>query len=254
MNQFATVNDVPIVSLGETPTASELRERAYRELLRQAAIADGLLAQGRDAESARNDDEIEAAIEKLLDQKLHVPEPEDATCRRYFAANRARFQRGERVRARHILFAVTPGVDVVALRQRAEAALLDVRSHERTDTARFDRAAKALSNCPSSVDGGDLGWLRAEDCAPEFAKEIFGKTDLGVLPRLVHTRFGLHVVEVIAREPGAIPEYETVARAVAQAIRQRSYVTALSQYLRLLASDAKLVGIDLATADSPLLQ
>ena len=38
----------------------------------------------------------------------------------------------ERVRARHILFAVTPGVDVVALRKRAEDALLEVRCHDGT--------------------------------------------------------------------------------------------------------------------------
>jgi peptidyl-prolyl cis-trans isomerase C len=32
--------------------------------------------------------------------------------------------------ARHILFAVTQGVDVSALRQRAEATLLNVRCHD----------------------------------------------------------------------------------------------------------------------------
>jgi hypothetical protein len=42
-------------------------------------------------------------------------------------------------------------------------------------------------------------------CAPEFAREIFGKPEVGVLPRLVHSRFGLHVVEVLAREPGLEP-------------------------------------------------
>ena len=62
-----------------------------------------------------------------------------------------------------------------------------------------------------------MGWLTAQDCAPEFAREIFGKPEVGVLPRLVHSRFGLHVVEVLAREPGVEPPFEAVKSAVAQA-------------------------------------
>jgi hypothetical protein len=58
---------------------------------------------------------------------------------------------------------------------------------------------------------------------------------VGVLPRLVHSRFGLHVVEVLAREPGTQPDFEVVRSAVAQSLRQQSYATALRQYLSLLA-------------------
>ena len=32
-----------------------------------------------------------------------------------------------------------------------------------------------------------------------------------MLPRLVHSRFGLHVVEVLAREPGTAQSYEACA-------------------------------------------
>ena len=65
--------------------------------------------------------------------------------------------------------------------------------------SRFAVAAGSLSNCPSGAQGGDLGELTAPDCVAEFAREIFGKVEIGVLPRLVHSRFGLHVVEVQAR-------------------------------------------------------
>ena len=91
---------------------------------------------------------------------------------------------------------MTQGTDVVALRNRAETTLLDLRCHDVSAVGdRFAKAANALSNCPSGAEGGDLGWLITADCAPEFAKELFGHTDVGVLPRLVHSRYGLHVVE-----------------------------------------------------------
>jgi peptidyl-prolyl cis-trans isomerase C len=190
----------------------------------------------------------------LLERAIQVPEPSEEACRRHFEAKAAGYRTGERVLARHILFAVTPGVDVVALRKRAEATLLDVRCHDGAGEARFAAAARASSNCPTGADGGQLGWLCAADCAPEFAREVFGRVEVGVLPRLVHSRFGLHVVEVQAREPGAAQSFESVRGAVAMSLRQLTYVTALRQYLRLLAGESAVKGVDLDAADTPLVQ
>ena len=176
--------------------------------------------------------------------------------RRFHAGNAARWAVGERALVRHVLFAVTAGTDVNALRQRAEAALIDLRARTRSETEdRFAAAASQLSNCPSGADGGALGWLAAEDCAPEFGRELFGHSEVGVLPRLVHSRFGLHVVEVLQREGGSVPPYEAVRAQVLQALSQRAYATALRQLLQRLAGDARIEGVpDLAAADSPLLQ
>ena len=99
-----------------------------------------------------------------------------------------------------------------------------------------------------------MGWLRKDDCAPEFAKEVFAHTEIGVLPRLVHSRFGLHVVEVLEREPGVVPAFESVQGAVSNALRQQGFVTALRQYLRILASAAVVEGVSLDASDTPLVQ
>ena len=236
-------------------TEAECRQRASLELLRQAAIEDGLLASDdpQPAEGVMTEAAAEA-IDLWLAQNLHVPEPDEASCRRHHAAHIAQYSIGERVLARHILFAVTPGVDVKALRLRAEQALLDVRAEPK----RFADVARDLSNCPSSTEGGDLGWLSADDCAPEFARELFGQDEgtanVGVLPRLVHSRFGLHVVEVLQRDPGQVQPFEIVKDAVAQSLRQQVWVTALRQAMQLLAGRWEVHGVDLDATDSPLLQ
>lgn len=250
----AMVNGVALHQPGAALSAEDLRQRACTELLRQAAQAAGLL--GTDDEPAVDGAVSEAAaeaIDRLIEQQVVVPEPSIEACQRYYAANPSTFRVGERVLARHILFAVTPGIDVVALRKRAEIALLDVRCHD-SKSENFAEVARGLSNCPSGAAGGDLGWLEPGDCAPEFARELFGHIEIGVLPRLVHSRFGLHVVEVLAREPGTLQPFESVHPAVAQSLRQRTFVTALRQYLRLLAGAAELEGVDLDGADTPLVQ
>lgn len=254
--KMACINGVAIQTASDTADTDTLRQRAYSELLRQAAIARGLLASD-DAPALDGvlSEAASSAIETLLEQELDVPEPSESACLRYHAANQATYTTGERVDVRHILFAVTPGVDLNALRKQAEATLLNVRCHD--DQAledAFAKAARTLSNCPSGAEGGQLGWLTTADCAPEFAKELFGNKEIGVLPRLVHSRFGLHVVEVLAREAGIAQPFESVHGAVAMRLKQQTYVTALRQYLSLLSAQAQVQGIDLESAQTPLVQ
>jgi peptidyl-prolyl cis-trans isomerase C len=253
---IAHINGVALTTADDALSADEMRQRACSELLRQAAIHEGLLA-ASDMPTADGvlSEQASGAIELLLEKKLVIPEPSEQACRRHHGAHLASYSTGERVDLRHILFAVTQGVDVSALRLRAEATLLDVRCHDGKDSeAVFAKAASTLSNCPSGAAGGKLGWLGATDCAPEFAREIFGQTEVGVLPRLVHSRFGLHVVEVLKREPGLAQPFEAVHGAVAMALRQKTYVTALRQYLSLLAGAASILGVDLEAAETPLVQ
>ena len=262
MNDLATgirpvarINCVPLNSPGESLSDDELRQRACTELLRQAAQHNGLLA-ADDTPTADGviSEAAAAAIETLLESRLDVPEPSEEACQRHYSANLGSFSPGEKIHARHILFAVTQGVDVVALRKRAEATLLDVRCHDENNTEVFANVARELSNCPTAMQGGDLGWITRNDCAPEFAMELFGHAEVGVLPRLVHSRFGLHVVEVLQREPGAVQPFESVRGAVAMSLRQKTYVTALRQYLRVLAGQASVDGVGLEAIDTSLLQ
>lgn len=254
-DRVARVNGVALNRASEQPGVEALRQRACTELLRQAAMRDGLL----DAADAPPVDGVfsvaaTAAIEAWLERELRLPQPSDEACRRHHAAHPARYRSGERVLARHILFAVTPGADLVALRKRAEACLLDVRCHDSSGAGRFEQSARALSNCPSGEHGGELGWITPDDCAPEFARELFGHVEVGVLPRLVHSRFGLHVVEVQKREGGVPQSFESVRGAVETALRQQAWVTALRQCLHMLAGQATIEGVDLDAAATPLVQ
>jgi peptidyl-prolyl cis-trans isomerase C len=249
------IDGVALTAAGETLGAEALRQRACTELLRQAAQRAGLLAaddppprDGATSEAAS------AAIEALLERAIVLPEPSDEACRRHFEAHAAQYRVGDRAQVRHVLFAVTPGVDVRALRARAEAALLDLRCHRDGEADHFATSAATLSNCPSGAHGGELGWLVRDDCAPEFAREIFAGPEIGVLPRLVLSRCGLHVVEVLAREAGHAPTFESVRGAVVMALRQQHYVTALRQYLQLLSGAAHVQGVELDSADTPLVQ
>ncbi len=253
----AHVNGIALHEPGETLDAQTLRERACTELLRQQAVRAGLLPRYGGLIARAPDETQRQIIEAMVDQVVSVPEPTEDECRRHYAAQKSRFIVGQALHVRHILFAVTPGVNVHALTLRAEAALLELTRKD-VSPGRFEQLAGELSNCPSSAQGGDLGWLTPDDCAPELANELFFQSDsrwgMGVHPRLVNTRFGLHIIEVLGRKKGRLPEFEELRQQIASRLLLQSRTTALRQYMQLLVGEAQIEGVDLIGAESPLVQ
>lgn len=217
---------------------------AVHELLRQRACALGFLDKGAD------DEATERAIERTLEEEITVPEPSEEECHRWYDANRQPYRSGDLVHVRHILFQVTPRVSVPALRAFAEVMLKEIRA--RPDL--FEERAKKNSNCPSGAQGGNLGQVQRGQMVPEFGKAIFGTTTTGVLPALVKTRYGFHIVSVDQRIEGEQLPYEAVRGRIADQLREKTEARAISQYVQLLAAGANIEGVDLEAATSPLVQ
>ncbi len=253
----APVASINGIFLCATDAAVPLVELAYAELLRQQAVREGLLPGHDGLIAPALSDAQRAVIETMVDQAAASPQPTAEECQRYFDAHRSKFVVGQAVHARHILFAVTPGVDVQALAVHAEKALLSLLGNQVPET-RFATLAAELSNCPSGSSGGDLGWLAPGDCAPELAQELFPQTQgarsLGVQTRLVHTRFGFHILELLARREGRQLSYQDVRARVAAQMANQARAKALQQYMRLLVGQASVEGLTLEGVDSPLLQ
>ena len=220
------------------------RAAAVRELLRQRAVATGLAADEATPEA------VERAIEALLEREVPTPQADEAECRRLYERHAAEFEVGELVYARHILFAVTPGVDVAALRALAEKTLRDVQAHPQ----HFAERARELSNCPSRQNDGQLGQLARGECAPEFERAVFGSTQTGVLPQLVNSRHGFHIVFVDGRVAGRRLPFEQARPLIAARLAEAAAARALTQYVSVLAGEAQLEEVELAAATSPLVQ
>ncbi|MBN3792091.1 peptidylprolyl isomerase [Burkholderia sp. Ac-20353] len=225
------------------PLDAARRALVVRELLRQCAVALALIADG-----APLDD---AALDALLERELtHLPEPDRADCERYYAQHPARFRRNDIVYASHILFAVTDRVPLAPLRRRAESALAGVLAAPDT----FEAVAQASSNCPSAAVGGSLGQLLRGDTVPEFEAALFDTDALGVLPRLVNTRYGFHIVRIERRVAGDAVPFDEVETHIAAFLAERVRRNAMRQYIAILAGGARVEGLALDGANGPLVQ
>ena len=215
------------------PEAAAQHALVRRELLRQRARDLRLFAE-TDAASASDD----AIVDALFTRDVQVHRPTEAECRAYFHEHAGQFRVGDRVQASHILFAMSAGVPLSTTLARAQSALDAVLA----EPASFESVAQTMSDCPSGRAGGSLGMLARGSGAPEFELVLFSGDRLGVLPRLVNTRYGFHVVRIERRVKGRMPPFERVAERIAAQLYEQARVRALRHYVALLAGAAEISG------------
>jgi peptidyl-prolyl cis-trans isomerase C len=195
----------------------------------------------------------DAGIRRLLDTEIHVPEADDATCRRWFDANPARFRTPEAWHAVHLLVAADPADPAArtAARIRAEAALAEVKA----DPERLGDLARTISDCPSREQDGDLGLVTRGSTVPEFEAALRATRAGAVHEAVVETRYGFHVLHVLQRAEGRALPYDAVRGRIAEWLHEGVWRRAARQYMALLAGRATVEGIVLsADADGPLVQ
>ena len=232
------------------PASSATKARAaaaqalvVRELLAQEAARLGFTAAEADGASA---------FDRLLAAQIDIPDADEAACRRYYDANRARFRSPELYEAAHILIAA-PADDDAAL-ERAKAAAEALIATLQREPSRFAELAARHSDCPSKEAGGSLGQIGRRDVAPEIATFLAALDEGRLCPVPVRTRHGCHVLRLDRRALPADLPFEAVHERIAAYLSEAAWRNAVRQYIGLLAGRAAITGMDVQRWDSPLVQ
>lgn len=241
----ATVNGVPILArdlrttmqslaseqfkanLNSVPPEAhaELREMGLsrliaRELIFQAALAEGEVASFEEVEAEKNRilrqmgsprdfwerldaggmDEAsflrmlrkDVTVERKTSRRLdEIPDPDEQTIRDFFHEHADKLKSPVQVRVRHILLPDNP--------PQSDAVEASARKLLATATPEnFADLARQHSICPSAPGGGDLGFVRHEDLEPAFADAAF-QMPVGEIGGPVRTPFGLHLLLIEER-------------------------------------------------------
>lgn len=223
-----------------------------REILLQEARRLGIVPEPVGDGAGRRETEDEALVRGLVDREVTVPAADEAATRRYYEQNRRRFRTPALHEVRHILLPAAPDDDAAREAARAKANALIVALSAAPDT--FPAFAAEASACPSRAVGGSLGQIGPGQTVPEFEAALAAMTPGVVHGKPVETRYGLHVVEVShrveARELPFVAVRERIAAYLAESVQRR----ALAQYVAVLVGRAKIEGIEIAGAASPLVQ
>jgi peptidyl-prolyl cis-trans isomerase C len=231
-----------------TPVAAwqaAARALAVRELLLQEARRGDLRPEPAADAEGRRETEEEALIRGLIDSRITTPLPDEASCRRYYEGNRARFRSADIYEAAHILFAARrdPPEAFAAARERAGAVLARLND----DPTLFAELAVANSDCPSAAAGGNLGQLTRGATTPEFETALLALRPGEISRAPVETRYGLHIIRLDRHIAGRELPFDLVRDRIAGYLADRSRRMAIAQFVARLAAAADLSGVELPT-------
>jgi len=231
----------------EDPAAaweSAARALVVRQILLAEAAARGI--SDRDPEPGEEPDE--AAIRRLLETELNLPEPTEDELQRWFARNQERLRLPDLWQVRHLLVAADPKDQQAsqAAQARAEALLAEVLE----DPDRLPVLARQFSDCPSKEQGGDLGLIERGSTVPEFEAHLAVLEAGQVCPTVVRSRYGMHVIRVVARDVGRVPPFAAMRGRIAEFLQEASWRQAVQGYIAALAARARIQGFDLFEGDN----
>ncbi|WP_162054027.1 peptidylprolyl isomerase [Pontibacter pamirensis] len=160
----------------------------------------------------------------LEEGKVYGPYSENST-KALFKVTDVREADASAVRASHIL--IRPENDTPEAKAAAQAKAQDVLAQIRNG-ADFAQMAAQYGTDGTASTGGDLGWFPQGQMVSEFDEAVFNYSGIGLLPNLVETEYGYHIVKVTA--PKSNQEYQIagVQRAIepSETTRDAAYAVA----------------------------
>jgi len=127
----------------------------------------------------------------------------EAEVRAFYDKNQDKFKQEEGVKASHILIGIDEKASADDRKKGREKA--EKLKKELTGGADFAALAKGNSSCPSSQQGGDLGFFGKGQMVPAFEKAAFALKP-GEISDVVETQFGYHIIKLTEKKAA-----ETVA-------------------------------------------
>jgi peptidyl-prolyl cis-trans isomerase C len=224
------------------------RDQAERQAATALVVRELLLQRVSEKEIGGADED--ERIANLINSEIRVPDPTDEEIARYYRRNGLQFISPALYRAAHIYFPARDSNEAASAeaKAKADAVLASVIA----DPDRFAELAQAHSACSSREQGGSLGLVRKGDTNAEL-EQAMAMMDLGEI-RLVRSRHGHHVLRLDDCAPATSLPLEQAKGWIAEHLKKSSKRRAIAQYLQLLTARARIQGIDLAAADSPLVQ
>ncbi len=137
-------------------------------------------------------------------------------------------------RASHILIkadGTTPEAEAAA-KTKATDVLNKIKGG-----ADFAAMARQFGTDGTTATGGDLGWFQQGRMVPEFEKAVFGASSTGLLPNLVKTSFGYHIIKITAAPTKKTYRVATVQKSIQPTDGTRDAAYNQAQQLKGQAAD-----------------
>lgn len=157
--------------------------------------------------------------------------------RAFYDQNPDKFTRSETVKASHILIGTEPNAsaeDKKKAREKAEKLRKDLAGG-----ASFEELAKGNSTCPSSQQGGDLGFFGKGQMVPPFEQAAFALKP-GEISDVVETQFGYHIIKLTDKKAAETVTFKEAQARIEEYLKGQKINTAVGDYVTEAKKTAKI--------------
>ena len=111
----------------------------------------------------------------------------------------------------------------------------------------FDETARTYSADGSASVGGDLGWFSEDMMVKPFEDAVFSRTRSGLIPRIIESDFGFHIINVTQPKTKKSFVVTTVFKQVSPSDNTRNNIYRNAEMFKIDASQSRSNFEDLAT-------
>ena len=110
----------------------------------------------------------------------------------------------------------------------------------------FDETARTYSADGSASVGGDLGWFSEDMMVKPFEDAVFSRTRSGLIPRIIESDFGFHIINVTQPKTKKSFVVTTVFKQVSPSDNTRNNIYRNAEMFKIDASQSRSNFVDLA--------
>ena len=180
-----------VKAVADIAKKNKLTEEKFREIL---------ASEGYDFNVFREDIRLEIILARLrreeVDKRVQVT---DREVENYISNRNGRLENDAELKVSHILISIPSGAtdsEQRAARVKAEEALARVKGGED-----FSQVAIAMSDGQDALDGGDLGWRKANEIPSLFGDVVRGYA-INQISDVITSSTGYHVIKLAGRRAG----------------------------------------------------
>ncbi|MFW6294197.1 MAG: peptidyl-prolyl cis-trans isomerase [Halanaerobium sp.] len=167
-------------------------------------------------------------VNKLREEVVNEVNISDQEAKEYYDNNQEQYETSEQKRVSHILFDD---------QEKAENVLAEIN-----DGADFAEMAKEHSTGPTAENGGDLGFITADEQGldrtfRDAAMEL--KVD-EVTDEPVETQFGFHIIKVTEAREAGVRDFEEVESQIKSQLRSEKQSQSFQEFAEDLREDAEI--------------
>lgn len=188
--------------------------------------------------------DVESQVKRWMETRRFVEDEfgrnitiTEAEIKAYYDSQTRLFWQPERIRVSHILIKVgarANDAQKAEARQKIETIRMNI-----TGGGDFARLATDQSQCPSAVNGGDLGYIKRGEMVKPFDAAAFSLAP-GEVSDIVETRFGYHIIKTLERRPDTIIFYEDARDRIERYLKNEEVKRQVNQYVEELKKNAQI--------------